>query len=84
MTCPGCQGEMTIRSQIGYDVAVCGQCEGIFLRRADLGSLIEAETDWHSRTGPMTQPMPRITSDMAAPPPAQPSARAFVETLFRL
>ena len=55
---------------------------GIFLRRADLGSLVESESDWHRHAGQHTQPMPRITADMTAPPAGKPPARAWVETLF--
>lgn len=66
------------------DVAVsqCTSCDGVFLQRSDLGNLVEAENDWHQHTGPKTTPMPRITAEMTAPPPAKPRARAYVETLF--
>ena len=31
-------------------VAQCPEGHGVFLERADLGSLAESESDWHSRT----------------------------------
>jgi len=54
----------------------------VFLERADLGNLIEAENDWHRDSGPKTQPLPRITADMTMPPPSRPVSRAYIETLF--
>jgi len=63
-------------------VARCPSCSGIFLERADLGNLVEAENDWHQHSGPMTEPLPRITADMTAPPPSRPRARSYIETLF--
>ena len=56
--------------------------DGVFLDRSQLGSLIEAEHDWHTNAGQHTAPMPRITPDMTAPPAPAPRARAWVETLF--
>jgi Zn-finger nucleic acid-binding protein len=66
------------------DVTVhqCTSCEGVFLERADLGSLIEAENDWHRDSGPTTMPLPRITADMTVPPPSRPVTRAYIESLF--
>ncbi len=65
------------------EVARCAGCNGIFLERADLGNLVEAENDWHAGAGGHhTEPLPRITADMTAPPPSRPRARAFIETLF--
>jgi hypothetical protein len=83
MTCPKCAGTMHTH-QIGeVPVARCSSCAGIFLERADLGALGEAESDWHAdRGGPKTEPLPRITTDMVAPPPAPPTARSYLETLF--
>ena len=54
----------------------------VFLDRADLADLVEAENDWHRHTGPLTEPLPRITADMTAPPPSRPKARSYIETLF--
>lgn len=82
MTCPKCQGPMARREIGGAAVAKCSSCAGIFLERADLGALSEAENDWHAGTAPMTQAMPRITADMTAPPPSRPRARSYVESLF--
>ena len=61
----------------------CPDGHGVFLSRADLGSLIEAELDWHRHSGQHTAPMPRITADMTAPPSGRKPARAWIETLFR-
>jgi O-acetyl-ADP-ribose deacetylase (regulator of RNase III) len=60
----------------------CDDCAGLFLARADLGALVEAENDWHAHQSANTAALPRITADMSAPPPAERS-RAFVETLFK-
>jgi Zn-finger nucleic acid-binding protein len=65
--------------------AVVSQCpdgHGVFLSRAELGTLIESEDDWHRNAGQHTAPLPRITADMTAPPASPPHARAWVETLF--
>lgn len=64
------------------EVNSCPAGHGVFLRRADLGSLVDSEKDWHLHAGHHTMPMPRITSDMTAPPASRPAARAWVETLF--
>jgi hypothetical protein len=73
----------SISSSLGEGaVASCPDGHGVFLARADLGALIEAESDWHSHAGQHTAPMPRITADMTAPPAAKAPARAWVETLF--
>ena len=65
------------------EVNVCPEGHGVFLDRAELGNLIEAETDWHRNASQHTAPMPRITPDMTAPPSGRTRARAWVETLFR-
>ncbi|HEX6514591.1 MAG TPA: zf-TFIIB domain-containing protein [Nocardioidaceae bacterium] len=83
MTCPKCQSTMNTRRLGDVTVAQCSSCEGIFLDRADLGTLVEAENDWHRHSGPTTAPLPRITEDMTAPPPSKPSARSYIDTLFR-
>ena len=83
MTCPKCSGTMRTHQHGEVEVYRCTSCAGIFLERADLGSLSEAENEWHRGTGPHTEPLPRITPDMTAPPPpSRPKARSFVETLF--
>ena len=83
LSCPRCGAEMV--SQTFGDGAVyqCPDSHGVFLERADLGSLIEAENDWHRHSGQHTAPMPRITTDMQAPPSARAPARAWIETLFK-
>jgi uncharacterized protein len=83
MTCPKCQSTMTTRDMGDVVVSQCSSCAGIFLERADLGNLIEGENDWHRNSGPKTEPLPRITKDMTAPPPSRPSTRSYIETLFR-
>jgi uncharacterized protein len=84
MTCPQCQGEMTQHRRGGVDVAQCGSCKGIFLDRSELAALIEHENEWHLSSGPSTQPLPRITPDMAAPPASSSPLRrqAFIDELF--
>jgi len=74
---------MTTRMLGNASVARCSSCDGVFLERADVGSLVEAENDWHRNAGAHhTEPLPRITTDMTAPPPTRPRARSFIETLF--
>ena len=64
------------------EVSSCPDRHGVFLARADLGALVESESDWHRHAGQHTAPMPRITPDMVAPPAGKIPARAWVETLF--
>jgi uncharacterized protein len=84
MTCPQCGSEMKAREHGEVTVAKCGSCEGIFLRRIDLGNLIEQENDWHVSSGPSTQPLPRITPGMTPPPVYAPArqARSYIDELF--
>jgi len=82
MSCPKCSSAMTTRAFGGVTVSKCSSCNGIFLERADLGNLIEAENDWHMHSGPKTEPLPRITAGMTAPPPGRPVTRSYIETLF--
>ena len=84
MTCPKCQGEMSEYHRAGAQIAQCESCEGVFLDRADLGILIEEENDWHEeKSGYKTQPLPKITPDMAPPPAStRPKSRSFIDTLF--
>jgi uncharacterized protein len=82
MTCPNCQSAMAEKAVGEVTVARCPSCNGIFLHRAELGNLVEAENDWHRDSGPKTQPLPRITADMVAPPPSRPTVRSYIETLF--
>ncbi len=82
LLCPVCGTEMDSRPLGDGEVYSCSSGHGVFLRHADLGSLVEAESDWHRHAGQHTQPMPRITADMEAPPVARAPARAWVETLF--
>jgi hypothetical protein len=53
----------------------------VFLDRADLGSLVEGENDWHANRSTDTARLPRITPDMVAPP-ARARARSYVDSLF--
>lgn len=83
MSCPRCKGTMRTFQLREVEVARCSSCRGLFLDRADLAVLSELENDWHRNAGPHTEPLPRITPDMVAPPPAgRPRANSFVETLF--
>ena len=71
MTCPQCGATMAERLHGRVRVQQCESCQGIFLGRADLGSLIEEENDWHSTRSADTARLPRITADMTAPPPVR-------------
>lgn len=82
MTCPKCQSVMGTRPLGDVSVSRCSSCNGVFLERADLGALIEAENDWHRHSSHKTEPIPRITIEMTAPPPSRPSTRSYIETLF--
>lgn len=82
LTCPCCGAEMAARSRGDAQVWQCPAGHGVFLEHADLGSLIEAESDWHEHSVHDTAQLPRITGDMTTPPVERRRARAFVETLF--
>jgi hypothetical protein len=45
---------------------------------------VEAENDWYRDrdTGPTTQPLPRITADMTAPPRSAMVSQSYIRTLF--
>ena len=62
-------------------VLQCESCQGLFLDRAQLGSLVEAENDWHANRSADTARLPRITADMTAPPPKAKS-RSYLDGLF--
>jgi Zn-finger nucleic acid-binding protein len=83
MTCPRCDQEMDPKTLGTGRALVCPDGHGVFLERAELGNLVEAETDWHRNAGQHTAPLPKITPDMTAPPASKAPARAWVETLFR-
>jgi Zn-finger nucleic acid-binding protein len=80
--CPQCGAEMVVGGPGRTNVRKCPDGHGIFLERAHLGELIDAEVAWHSGEGHHTMPLPRITSDMATPPPAPLRAPAWIVTLF--
>ena len=84
MTCPQCSSEMAEQTRGGVTVVQCTSCEGLFLRRIDLGILIEQENEWHVSSGPSTQPIPRIAPGMTAPPvyAASRQARSYLDELF--
>ena len=82
MTCPKCAGTMAERSHGRVRVRQCESCQGVFLDRADLGSLVEAENDWYANRSTDTAQLPRITADMTAPP-AIAKARSYVDQLFQ-
>ncbi len=78
---------MQLHDRMRIPVAQCEGCRGIFLPRSSLADMIETENDWHVSRGPNTQPLPRITPEMAAPPHTPPTgatrrARSFVDALF--
>ncbi|HEY9564664.1 MAG TPA: zf-TFIIB domain-containing protein [Nocardioides sp.] len=84
LNCPRCGNEMQVRSIGRATVSRCPEGHGVFLARAELGDLIDAENDWHNSGGGFhTAPLPRITADMHAPPPAPAKAPAWIATLFR-
>jgi Zn-finger nucleic acid-binding protein len=74
---------MAVRTFGHVSVRRCNDCSGVFLARADLGALIEAENDWHAFQSPNTATLPRITPGMTAPPSVPERSQAFLETLFR-
>jgi Zn-finger nucleic acid-binding protein len=80
-TCPKCNGTMAERSHGRVTVLQCESCQGLFLDRAQLGSLVEAENDWHANRSADTARLPRITADMTAPPPKAKS-RSYLDGLF--
>ena len=81
--CPNCGSTMERRQLRELQVLRCTSCSGIFLDRADMGLLSDLESDWHRGAGHHTEPLPRITADMVAPPPAgRPRSNSFIETLF--
>jgi Zn-finger nucleic acid-binding protein len=84
MTCPQCQGKMDQLRRGGVELAQCDACKGIFLDRGELAALIEHENEWHLSSGPRTEPLPRITADMAAPPArsSRPRRQSFIDELF--
>lgn len=82
LACPRCGKEMEIRVLGAAEVSQCPDGHGVFLPRAELGTLIESETDWHRNASQHTAPLPRITADMTVPPSSRARARAWVETLF--
>ena len=45
MTCPKCNGTMAERSVGRVRVQQCESCQGVFLDRAELANLVEAEND---------------------------------------
>lgn len=80
-TCPKCNGTMAERSHGRVTVLQCESCQGLFLDRAQLGSLVEAENDWHANRSADTARLPRITADMKAPPPRAKST-SYLDGLF--
>ncbi len=82
LNCPKCGVEMARRVRGLSYVSQCPDGHGVFLERAELGSLVESEIDWHERDVTNTATLPRITSSMTSPPPAPKRTRAWVETLF--
>ncbi|MEO5654329.1 MAG: zf-TFIIB domain-containing protein [Marmoricola sp.] len=81
MTCPTCAGIMAERVQGPARYHQCESCRGVFLGLAELGALIEGEHDWHTHRSTDTSRLPRITSEMTAPPPSL-RARSYLDSLF--
>lgn len=81
-TCPQCAEAMTQRTLGHVTILRCTGCSGIFLARADLGALVEAENDWHAHQSANTAALPRITAD-APPPPQTTPSRSYLDTLFK-
>jgi hypothetical protein len=75
---------MSLHRRSGVAVLQCSACAGVFLRREDLGMLIERENEWHVTSGPATQPLPRIVPGMSAPTATLPTrdSRSFLDALF--
>lgn len=83
LACPLCGVEMEERRLVRTRVHRCPAGHGVFLARADLGDLIDAENDWHrSADSHHTAPLPRITPDMVAPPAVVRRPPAWVASLF--
>ncbi len=74
---------MTGRAFSHLTVQRCDDCSGVFLARADLGALVEAENDWHAHQSANTAALPRITSEMTSAPVLPARNRAYIETLFK-
>lgn len=83
LTCPQCQNPMVARVFGHLTVQRCETCSGVFLSRADLGALVEAENDWHAHQSANTATLPRITSDMTSAPVLPARSRSYIETLFK-
>jgi len=82
MTCPQCTGPMAERTFGHVTVCRCTDCSGVFLARAELGALVEAENDWHAHQSANTAALPRITADMTSAPALPLRSRSYLETLF--
>jgi uncharacterized protein len=49
LTCPKCHGAMRSYERVGVTVDQCSECRGIFLDRAELERLLDAESSHSSR-----------------------------------
>ena len=84
LSCPVCDAEMDARPLGDGEVNSCPAGHGVFLRRADLGSLVESESDWHRHAGPAhaADAADHRRHDRAAAHEQAAGAGAWVETLF--
>ncbi|MBA2640752.1 MAG: zf-TFIIB domain-containing protein [Nocardioidaceae bacterium] len=74
---------MPLQQRMNVAVAQCEGCHGMFLPRTSLADLVEGEVDWHAARAQHTQPLPRITPGMHAPPaPAGLPKRSYLDALF--
>lgn len=73
---------MAERTSGHVTVRRCEDCSGVFLGRAELGALVEAENDWHAHQSANTAALPRITADMTSAPSSPLRSRSYLETLF--
>ena len=84
MACPQDGTEMTPHERGGVTVVQCPECQGLFMRHADLGLLIEQENEWHVSSGPVdaadSAHLPAWRRRRSDTPAKQ--ARSYLDELF--